>query len=39
MSKNEPVSNENTEEPIFSATKYEEYHVGFMAVVDEDIEI
>jgi len=36
MSENQSNSNE---EPIYSATKYVEYHVTFMSAVDEDIEI
>jgi hypothetical protein len=38
MSENQSNSND-TQEPIYSATKYVEYHVTFMSAVDEDIEI
>jgi hypothetical protein len=39
MSENKLISDKDAEGPIFSATKYEEYHVTLMSMVDDDIEM
>ena len=39
MNKNVPVSNDTTEGPIFSATKYIDYHITGQSVIDSDIEV
>lgn len=39
MNENEIDSKNIMEEPIFSSTKYVEYHVTGQSIIDEDLEI